>query len=745
VKVELAEVAPADSTAPVVLRSLSGCALGAPPAGDPACEIAATSRGGIASFTDLVLQRMGRYSLRFYSEALEGLSASFYVSNGEGVALTTERSPRASSCKSSLPGAARCSFGGLLQPQPRFALRDRFGNLALSGSRRFRIVLFVNPAQAVLACAQRGRDVAGNLNFAACEQDSAGGVVEFTDLSLDNTGLGYRFRLDNADGALVPAAFSDPFDVYSVERMALAREPGAIAAGCRIERTPVVSLSGYLTGTALIQTPVTAVSAEVAVVACASPTTNVSVAVRFVHEAAGRDVAMDLVFVRAPESRSGRPHFSAVGGGAPFLYWCSAVPALGCAAGGGWVASFVDGLCAGDFAESWGEQRWTLSVCGDARGPESQEGPWRLRNSSLDLEDTAGGAVAVQRQTEQCVARAQAGLAGGEAAVEAGIATFSALTLNVSAALTLRFRLRFPDAVKEFALERSYAVRANGLAELVVLQQPSDTVAAVQPQRAPRIRVLDLSRAAVSGWTCEGFICATDDGRVQVTAEVAAQDDRAVQSTAARWREVRAADGAALELLFVPLTAGDAHTVRFGASYTDACSGQAVNLTARTAPFAVLGATPAALVFVRAPPAEVRAGEPFVVEVALVDPLGNPLSQFAPGEHVQAAAAPPAAAGTWLARAAELAWPPADAAPLHAGCGDAAGLRAGECRPLGAAAWSEGVAAFPALALTRAGAAVLVLRATYGGEVFAVASGAPPPPPPLPPVLTGHVSSLLPY
>ena len=49
-----------------------------------------------------------------------GVSATFYVSNGVGVSLSLMDSPLSSSCKAASATAARCSYGGLLQPQPRF-------------------------------------------------------------------------------------------------------------------------------------------------------------------------------------------------------------------------------------------------------------------------------------------------------------------------------------------------------------------------------------------------------------------------------------------------------------------------------------------------------------------------------------------------------------------------------------------------------------------------------------------------
>ena len=49
-----------------------------------------------------------------------------------------------------------------------------------------------------------------------------------------------------------------------------------------------------------------------------------------------------------------------------------------------------------------------------------------------------------------------------------GVAVFDALTLNISATLTVRFRLKFPAAQKEFFQERVYTVRPNGLSSIQV-------------------------------------------------------------------------------------------------------------------------------------------------------------------------------------------------------------------------------------------------------------------------------------
>ena len=42
---------------------------------------------------------------------------------------------------------------------------------------------------------------------------------------------GYRLRLDNEGGSVVPAEFTDPFNVYSVEVMNLVAEPLSVTAG----------------------------------------------------------------------------------------------------------------------------------------------------------------------------------------------------------------------------------------------------------------------------------------------------------------------------------------------------------------------------------------------------------------------------------------------------------------------------------------------------------------------------------
>jgi hypothetical protein len=144
-----------------------------------------TASSGVATFSDLRLEKVGSYTLSGFSGGLpRATSSAFTISPGAAARLAFTVQP--SSVENGAP----------IAPAAKVAVQDTFGNTVTTATDVITMVLSARPA---------GGTLSGNTAVAA-----TGGEAAFSNLRIDIPGDGYALRASS--GTLAPAT-SDPFTV----------------------------------------------------------------------------------------------------------------------------------------------------------------------------------------------------------------------------------------------------------------------------------------------------------------------------------------------------------------------------------------------------------------------------------------------------------------------------------------------------------------------------------------------------
>ncbi|HLL53508.1 MAG TPA: hypothetical protein VK447_08185 [Myxococcaceae bacterium] len=186
---------------------------------------------GVATFEDLSIEKTGTgYTLAFSSGSLTGATSSaFNVAPGADTQLAFIAQPGDS------------NVNVAINPAVRVVVRDQYGNQTAS-TAAVTVALLTKP---------NGATLGGTLT-----QSAVGGVVSFTDLTVDTQGAGYQLQatspgLTPADsvtfaGKVPSLIYTDP--VVGAAKLALVRNPATTATTVVLDLVAVEDVTGYGVG-----------------------------------------------------------------------------------------------------------------------------------------------------------------------------------------------------------------------------------------------------------------------------------------------------------------------------------------------------------------------------------------------------------------------------------------------------------------------------------------------------------------
>jgi len=198
---------------------------------------AKNASAGVATFTDISVQKAGTYTLSATSGSLAAsTSASFTVAPATGVLAFAVQ-----------PSSA--TAGAATSPAVVVAVQDSFGNVVTSSSAAITLVFGSNPTDATL--------------LGTTTQTAVSGIATFPDISIQKTGT-YTLR---ATSGTLTATTSGSFAISpaSADRLAFATQPSAASAGATISPAVTVAVQDAYGN------PVTSSTASVALALASNP------------------------------------------------------------------------------------------------------------------------------------------------------------------------------------------------------------------------------------------------------------------------------------------------------------------------------------------------------------------------------------------------------------------------------------------------------------------------------------------
>ncbi len=561
----------------------------------------ALSRRGIGTYTDLALTQIGQYTFRFYAEALFTFSASFYVGSAPPTKMDSIISPGSSSCRNSgreiSAANTVCRRGGNIFPQPSLKVYDQFGNQATEGERAFKISIQNNPGGSILVCQDRFFDPRGVSDDVSCITTSANGFITFTDLGLDVRGKGYVLRVENIDGDPLPPIYSQPFDIFGVDGVIVTGGASVVSVGCPLDPPVVLQSRGFPADSLQLQRiAVSGATVSVSIFRCIGYSTDVTFT--------GGNLAGKYAL------KSGVYNFRAsyASSSSMQLFFC--LSSTFCPSSY-WAFSPVLGQCDSPVA---------YACDATAKTPGEISTPWFNGDGSV----LAGVVV---RDTRECMQGVEKTLWGvTEVPLTNGTANFTQIRLNSTGLYTLRFAMRFSGSTEDHIVDHVVEARDLSVGGINVTRQPVGAAANRSLAIAPRITIADMFFESISGWICEELTCVVARAPdINVKAEFLGPDGQPGRANDARLTEI---SPGVLELVFVPLTAGNGSRAKFTlTNVASPCAGSAnatsVTYTALTQRFNVTFGPPVMVRFNHNPPAQIRAGDSFMVSVSLIDIFGN--------------------------------------------------------------------------------------------------------------------------
>ncbi len=174
--------------------------------------------GGVATFTNLRLDNVGEYVLRFTDATLQVIDTDpFTVGVGGPVALAIQTEP--ASAADDVPFVT----------QPVIRILDAGGNTVAGATNEVTVTISTNPA---------GGTLAGTTTVAAVD-----GIATFTNLQIDDAGIGYVLRFD-AEG--LTGVSTDPFTVTVTigpgTQLAVQTQPSGATGGTPFLGQPTVAI-----------------------------------------------------------------------------------------------------------------------------------------------------------------------------------------------------------------------------------------------------------------------------------------------------------------------------------------------------------------------------------------------------------------------------------------------------------------------------------------------------------------------
>ena len=177
-----------------------------PPGGTLGGTATVAAVAGVATFSTVHLDKVGSgYTLSASATALTGVtSGAFDITPGPAAELVFSVQPVAT------------SDAAPITPAVKVTARDAFGNIATPFVGNVTVVIGTNPSTGTLS---------GTTTLAA-----ANGVATFTDLSIDNIGVGYTLA---ASAAGLSGITSDPFNIIAsaATKLAFSVQPVTTIAG----------------------------------------------------------------------------------------------------------------------------------------------------------------------------------------------------------------------------------------------------------------------------------------------------------------------------------------------------------------------------------------------------------------------------------------------------------------------------------------------------------------------------------
>eukprot|EP00961_Rhodomonas_salina_P190711 2573281-Rhodomonas_salina.1 len=600
--------------------------------GQPKVNVAAVN--GIGEFTDLVLKMMGNYTLRFYAEALQTISTSFYVSSAPAVEILTESSPGTSAC---LGTDFRCLFGGTLVPLPRFSLWDEFQNLARDGVFAVTISFVDRPPdqRALFACEQAKGD--GGIQ---CGASSQRGYVQFTDLAVDFIALGVTLELTIDGRGSVGASRTSTFDVLSLMDVRMVNEPVRTAALCPIFPPPTVELLGFTTELESQPSLVPIHDGEVSVFAlqCGGVPDSFQVLYRGFPQVSGN---YDLLPGFNTNQRLDEKIYGTSSGYR--LYYCKEDGKENrtspCAAGYFWAISTKSGedtRCQRPWGQAARDFEYIWS-CDTYRPGNTPVRPDVLSNqqwfsakvlappddTTFQMVDTSDFFLSAQPQA----CNKQDELYGRTIEnVNQGISVMDDIRISKTGLFSLRFITKLFGGVTAITKDFTYEVYVDSLQSMTVVDPPGTL--GKDSLGMASIRLINSINLPPTPWNCTGHECFSFDGLFDVRAEVLLEDGDPLPMIVGDAYE-RDGDPGVLVFPFTPTAASIRNRIVFTAGYTSTCGstrGRNV-LTTEVEPFDIL-TRPSRISVIRASPTRIIAGQNFPVSATVLDEGGAVIVSF---------------------------------------------------------------------------------------------------------------------
>ncbi|MCC6575060.1 MAG: hypothetical protein IT462_14885 [Planctomycetes bacterium] len=170
---------------------------------------------GVATFSAIILNRNGTYSLKFNSGGLIDVdSSTFNMAIGQPALLQVTEQPIST------------TGGAIITPSPKVRVTDAGGNVITGYAVNINVAIGNNPG---------GGTLSGNASVAPVNGESV-----FPGLSIDKAGVGYTLHFTS--GAL--SVFSNSFSIVvgTATKLAVTTQPGNSTGGIALSQAPVVQV-----------------------------------------------------------------------------------------------------------------------------------------------------------------------------------------------------------------------------------------------------------------------------------------------------------------------------------------------------------------------------------------------------------------------------------------------------------------------------------------------------------------------
>ena len=497
-------------------------------------SISASAVDGVAQYTTFALNSVGSYILRFYSESLVVFSNAFEVVNAAAVRFSPETSPLNSPCWG--PAVIRgssvaCRSGGYLRPKLSGPVFDTYDNVAVVGKYQFTVRISSSTTANIFCEGALFIDQAGSY----CSVSSTQGVLQFTDLGVNQIALGLKLTIGLYGNDLSSPVVTPAFDAYALAAISVDSDPDvSTQAGCAIQPPPTVNLLGYSTTSSsnMSRISLSNIPVTVYIFSCNSttaadllfsisrlPTPALQLAFCPIQP---QGVACTVLLKTDSGTQNSRP-FYVMWQKPYYLYYCPASYSRGiCAQSGFWRMSRIpppqEGYC------DYRIDPLQLQTCSSAASPDliSHESSWFVLNCTTGNQSNANATMCrTSAFFTPVVSPCNASGINGTTTVSTvdGKAVFNNIRLSIKGAVTLRFMVRLESEVV-FYEDASFQISEASVGSISVIQNPTTGEIGI-PQPIPSyltVQVKDSFGDPVAGWQCFADTCI--NGGTMLTAVV---------------------------------------------------------------------------------------------------------------------------------------------------------------------------------------------------------------------------------